>query len=572
MTKKHLALVVDVDRDLENAFERDGFEVVTATAAEATGVVDERDPRVLVLGQRVPHADAKRLVKGLPHSCASFLIVNGYTPDALARSLEVGVDAFIQAGVSQEELMRVVRQELQGRERASHERESLDVRPMVGSSEPMQNLCKMLAKTAPSKVPVLITGESGTGKELVARSVHRLSPRRNGPFIAVNCGAIPENLIESELFGHEKGAFTGATERKIGRFEAANGGTLFLDEIGELPLNMQVKLLRVLQDKRFERVGGNKPIEVDVRLLFATNRNLEDEVEAGRFRADLYYRIDVLRIEVPPLRRRKSDIELLWEHFVRQAAEEEGRTGLETRPDVVRLLMRYDWPGNVRELENVARQAVIRRSSGKITPRIIRDRLGGMDEDSSAPEVVGDTALRSLEEIERDAIIRTYRAVDSIKEAADILGISERKMYYRLKQYREQGWLEEEGARPSRDRPRIVFAHGKREAFGAVESGLHEKFDAIWVQDGMGLLNEVYESSPDAIVVQAALPVLDGLNVLELGYEHGWKMPVVLLGSADDYTTREYAEALGAAAFLDEPVDPNQLSWVIETALTVRTA
>jgi two-component system NtrC family response regulator len=256
---------------------------------------------------------------------------------------------------------------------------------MVGSSEPMKNLCRMLARTAPSSLTVLITGESGTGKELVARSIHRLSPRRDQPFVAVNCGAIPESLIESELFGHEKGAFTGATERKIGKFEAADGGTLFLDEIGELRLQMQVKLLRVLEDRRFHRVGGTEAIEVDIRLVCATNRDLAQAVEDGDFRPDLFYRIDVLRIETPPLRQRKSDIETLWEHFVQKTAAEEGREALETRPDVVRLLMRYDWPGNVRELENIARQAVIRRSRGKITPRIVRDRLRGTTADGDTP-------------------------------------------------------------------------------------------------------------------------------------------------------------------------------------------
>ncbi len=526
---------------------------------------------LLLIGADVPLAAARDhvLTTGARVGCPSFVVVDGYTPETLSKALDVGVDGLIPAAATDDEFMRIINKELHAQEHRPARGVPLRVQPMVGSSGPMQDLCRLLAKTAPTSVPILVTGESGTGKELVARSIHRLSPRRNGPFIALNCGAIPESLLESELFGHEKGAFTGATERRIGQFEAADGGTLFLDEIGELPLSMQVKLLRVLQDQHVQPVGATRSVEVDVRLVFATNRRLEDEVEAGRFRADLFYRIDVLRIEVPALRKRKSDIERLWEHFVARAAQDEGRTALETRPDVVQLLMKYDWPGNVRELENVARQAVIRRSTGKITPRIVRDRLrGGVHAtDPPAPH-----EIRSLEAIERDAIIRTYLTVTPVKDACEILGISERKMYYRLKQYREQGWLEEESQHAVIERPRLVFAHGERTAFVAAEPGLSTKFDSVWVEDGMGLINAVYESSPDAVVLQAALPVLDGLSILELGFEHNWRMPIVLLGTPDDFTTREYANALGVTAFLDEPVDTSQLAWVLETALTVRTA
>lgn len=564
------ALLIDADDAFADTLNDASFDCATTSSDEARSAADAFEPGLVVVGAEVSGADGRELVEDLveTHGCIALVIVDGYTPDAVGRVLEMGVDAFVQAGVSDAELLRIIEQEIRGREKghdASSDRVSIP--RMVGSSDPMKNLCKLLARTAPSSLTVLITGESGTGKELVARSIHRLSPRRDGAFIAVNCGAIPESLIESELFGHEKGAFTGATERKPGKFEAADGGTLFLDEIGELPLQMQVKLLRVLEDRSFHRVGGSKSIDVDIRLVCATNRDLEAAVESGDFRPDLFYRIDVLRIETPPLRRRKSDIETLWDHFVQKTAAEEGREALETRPDVVRMLMRYDWPGNVRELENVARQAVIRRSRGKITPRIVRDRLrGGGRTETQDPAAV---PLRSLEAIERDAIIRTYHAVDSVKEAAEILGISERKMYYRLKQYREQGHLRDES---DEDRPRVIFAHGDEDVFDSVSGELGESFETAWVKDGTGLLGQVYESSPDALVVQTELPILDGINVLELGYEHGWDIPVVLVSGSDDDAMREYAEALGAAAYLTGSVDPGQLAWVLDTALNVKTA
>ncbi len=559
MSTTPIARVVGDAGRLEGVLEADGFEIVRH---------DDASPTVLLLGTDVEPDEAEGFVA--EHDCPTFLVVEGYTPAALSRALSVGVDVVLQSGVSDREFLRILHKEMRAADESVRSPDApIDVGLMVGSSEPMRDLCRTLARTAPAEAPVLITGESGTGKELVARSIHRLSPRRNGPFVAVNCGAIAESVIESELFGHVRGAFTGATEDRIGQFEAANGGTLFLDEIGELPLKMQVKLLRVLQDSKVQRVGESSPRQLDVRFVFATNRQLEEEVEEGRFRADLFYRINVLRIEVPALRRRKSDIEMLWEHFVQKAAEQEGRTALQTRPDVVRLLMRYDWPGNVRELENIARQAVIRRTSGKITPRIVRDRLGDVSREATPP-VEPPFELKSLEEIERDAIIRTYEAVPSVKEACEVLGISERKMYYKLKQYREQGFLPEEGSQASR-RPRLVFAHGTREAFDAVREELGRKFDTSWVPDGMQLLNAVYELGPDAVVAQGSLPVLDGLNILELGFQHGWDIPIVLLGVRDDQASRDYAEALGAAAVMDDPVDGAQLSWVIETALTVRT-
>ncbi len=248
---------------------------------------------------------------------------------------------------------------------------------IVGKSEAMKQLYKVIGKVSASDLTVLIQGESGTGKELIARAIHYHSNRSSGPFIAVNSSAIPKDLLESEFFGHEKGAFTGAHEKKIGKFEVADGGTLFLDEIGDMPVDLQAKILRVIQEKEFERVGGNKPIRADVRIVTATNRNLETAIREGRFREDLYYRLNVVPIIVPPLRERKGDISLLVEHFLRRFrdeldVEEKGMT-----PEAMRILNSYEWPGNVRELENTVKRAMVMSSGSKILPEDLPTAIFG---------------------------------------------------------------------------------------------------------------------------------------------------------------------------------------------------
>ncbi|MDO8446478.1 MAG: nitrogen regulation protein NR(I) [Deltaproteobacteria bacterium] len=248
---------------------------------------------------------------------------------------------------------------------------------IVGKSEAMKQLYKLIGKVSASDLTVLIQGESGTGKELIARAIHYHSNRGNGPFIAVNSSAIPKDLLESEVFGHEKGAFTGAHERKIGKFEVADGGTLFLDEIGDMPVDLQAKILRVIQEKEFERVGGNKPIRADIRIVTATNRNLETAIREGRFREDLYYRLNVVPVIVPPLRERKGDISLLAEHFLRRFrdeldVEEKGMT-----PEAMRILNSYEWPGNVRELENTVKRAMVMSSGSKILPEDLPTAIFG---------------------------------------------------------------------------------------------------------------------------------------------------------------------------------------------------
>ena len=306
---------------------------------------------------------------------------------------------------------------------------------IVYVSEAMEEVMSKVVRTAESIATVLITGESGTGKELVAQAIHEVSNRKDKLLIAVNCSAIPENLIESDLFGHEKGAFTGADNRRIGRFEQAHGGTLFLDEIGEVPPAIQVKLLRVLQERKLERVGGNETIDVDVRIIAATNRNIEKEVKNNSFRQDLYYRLNVVGIEIPPLRKRKSDIPVLIEHFIKHYAQMHGKIIHSITPDALDNLVKYSFPGNIRELSNIIEQAVVFSREDIITIKDLPIRVSS--ESKSFKENL--TLEEQLTELEKTKLWQALRETNGNKSAAGrILGISESKTRYLLKKYGEE--------------------------------------------------------------------------------------------------------------------------------------
>jgi len=290
-----------------------------------------------------------------------------------------------------------------------------------------------MSLVAPTDATVLITGESGTGKELIANAIHLNSDRRDRPFIKVNCAALPETLLESELFGHEKGAFTGAVSRKKGRFELAHNASIFLDEIGEMPLSTQVKILRVLQEREFEPVGSGKTVKVDIRIIAATNKDLEEEIKEGRFREDLFYRLNVVSLNVPSLRERKDDIPLLADFFLKRYAEKNQRLIKGFSPRAMDLLMRYDWPGNARELENVIERAVILSRDNSITPGVFPRGIQGLDENNEMMFIVPG---KSLKEVERQMIIRTLDETGGNRtHAADILGISRRTLQLKLKEY-----------------------------------------------------------------------------------------------------------------------------------------
>jgi Nif-specific regulatory protein len=304
---------------------------------------------------------------------------------------------------------------------------------IVGTSAAMRAVYEMASQVAPSDATVLVTGESGTGKELVAMEIHRLSRRSKGPLVKVNCSALPESIIESELFGHEKGAFTGAATQRKGRFELANGGTLFLDEIGELSLQIQVKLLRVIQEREIERIGGSSTIKVDVRVITATNRNLEDEIAAGRFREDLYYRLNVFPIRVPPLRERKSDIILLADHFAEKYSRKNNKPIKRISSPALDLFMSYHWPGNVRELENCMERAVIVSTDMVIHSYHLPPSLQSAQSTNTAPTTTLEAALSRLE---KELIVEALKiSSGNMAAASRHLGISERQMGLRVHHY-----------------------------------------------------------------------------------------------------------------------------------------
>ncbi len=329
-------------------------------------------------------------------------------------------------------------------ERLSSENEMLrrdagqfDASEIVGDSQAMKDVFKMIGKVAPTDSTVYVYGESGTGKELVARAIHEASTRKDGPFVRVNCSALAETLLESELFGHEKGAFTGAHKRRLGRFELADGGTIFLDEIGDVSPTIQLKLLRVLQERSFERVGGEETIEVDVRVITATNKDLKEQVEEGKFREDLFYRLHIIPITLPPLRERPGDVELLVEHFLAKLA---GRTRSQVdglAADAMQALRTYQWPGNVRELENVIEHALVFAEGDKIHLADLPAAITGMSNENMLEIPQGDRSLPEiLEDLEKQLILRAFDKADGVKtETARLLGIKTSALYYKLEKY-----------------------------------------------------------------------------------------------------------------------------------------
>jgi len=311
----------------------------------------------------------------------------------------------------------------------------------------MLSVFKTIRQVAASSASVLLLGESGTGKELFAQALHQTSPRRQKPFVKVACAALPETLLESELFGHEKGSFTGAIFTRAGRFEAADGGTLFLDEIGDITPTVQVKLLRFLEEREFERVGGNKTFKVDVRIVAATHRDLKKKLEDGSFREDLYYRLNVIEIHIPALRERPGDIPLLAHHFLRKYADANSKDIRGIGDDVMALLLAHPWPGNVRELENAMERAVVLSDGTELLPNHFPTlRRAAGDEAGRTPSQTSSLGVRipgsPLADLEREAILRTLEAVGgSTSKAAAILDISARKIQYKLKEYQQQGAL-----------------------------------------------------------------------------------------------------------------------------------
>ncbi len=444
-------LVVDDEprarRALVELLQGDGYEVREASDGfKALGVLRDWQADVLLTDWRMPVMDGltllKKARKSTPNLAVVVMTAFGSVENAV-EAMKAGADEYLTKPLNFDAVELVLERAVE-RLKVLRELESLRAAqqssPKIrisGNSPPVQKMIKLIDQVADSRATVLITGESGTGKELIARRVHDKSSRAHMPFVRLHCAALAESLLESELFGHEKGAFTGATMKRSGRFEEADGGTLFLDEIAEIPQSVQVKLLRFLQQREFERVGGNKTLEVDVRVVAATNRDLDKEVREGRFREDLFFRLNVIHIEAPPLRARMGDVPVLARVFLAKYAEENKKEVREICPKAIERLESYDWPGNVRELENIMERAVVLVDGGRVEVHHLPPNLG-RDAASTGSEIHIPGA--TLQELEHYAILKTYEATGgSTSETADILGISVRKVQYRLRDYREKG-------------------------------------------------------------------------------------------------------------------------------------
>jgi DNA-binding NtrC family response regulator len=382
MNHKNRILVVDdedVVRDvLATLLGAEGYLVDLAeNGAQALDMVGGEDYRVVLLDLMMPDIDGLRVLESFQarQSAPSTIVLTAYASiDKAVRATKLGAFDFITKPFKNDEILVAVKNAIeQHRLRDENERlkstlrQRFSYRNIIGKSEPMQQIFALISQIAPRRSTVLIQGESGTGKELVAKAIHAESTRADAPFVAINCGNIPSELLESELFGHVRGAFTGASSTKKGLFEAADGGTVFLDEVASISLEMQAKLLRVIQEREFRRLGGLENIKVDVRIIAATNSDLQDAVAAGKFRDDLYYRLNVIVIKLPSLRERAEDIPLLAEHFIRKYCEENGRSLCTMDAVAIKVLLEYDWPGNVRELENVMERAVVLCPENHIT-------------------------------------------------------------------------------------------------------------------------------------------------------------------------------------------------------------
>jgi two-component system NtrC family response regulator len=448
-------LIVDDEKNyllvLSAVLEEEGYEVLTALSGpEALETQKSSDVDLVLTDMKMPGMDGIELLERIkvydPDLPVIMMTAHG-TVDKAVEAMQKGAYSYILKPFENERLILYVEKAIsvyrvikENRRLRNAVESQYQFGNIIGKSKAMRDVFETIQKVAPSSATVLIEGESGTGKELVAKSIHFNSPRRDNPFVAVNCSALAESLLESELFGHERGAFTGAVSSKKGRFELAHGGTLFLDEIGELSANLQVKLLRVLQEKTIERVGGVRSVAVDIRVIAATNKNLYLEMRAGRFREDLFYRLNVVHIAIPPLKDRREDLHLLVNHFLQKYAAER-KSSVPVRgigQDVDRLFDEYSWPGNVRELENVIERAMILCPNEIITgndlPRGFRSSLDNALHLEGIP--AGAQLYETLEMVERAMIQRAMKMADNVQShAAAILGIGKSGLNQKIKKY-----------------------------------------------------------------------------------------------------------------------------------------
>ncbi len=443
-------LVVDdedsIRQTLSGVLTDEGYEVLTAgSGEEAVRLVDEEMPNLVLLDIWLPGMDGIETLKYLKseHQNIPVIIMSGHgNIETAVKATKLGAFDFIEKPLSLEKMILVISHAL---DMVSLEEENKLLRQKIthdyeltGSSPVIMDLKETISIVAPTNAWILIMGENGTGKELVARSIHRKSKRAGKPFVEVNCAAIPEELIESELFGHEKGAFTGATAKKRGKFDLAHEGTIFLDEVADMSQKVQAKTLRILQEKTFERVGGNRLITTDVRVVAATNKDLEKEMEEGRFRQDLYYRLNVIPLRIPPLRERKEDIPLLVTRFLKEFSIKEGEAEKMIAEDALSILIEHNWPGNVRELKNIIERLVIMVKGRTITsdhvPLLVK---GELDIDAERPLIYNGDSFRSAKmDFEKHFIARKLKEFDgNISKTAEAIGLERSNLHRKIKGY-----------------------------------------------------------------------------------------------------------------------------------------
>lgn len=443
-------LVVDDEHSMQEFLEirlrNEGYEVQTAGDFDSASLaLDADDFDLLITDMQMPGRDGIDLLrhaKQVQPELVAIVVTAFATAETAIAAMKEGAYDYLTKPFKVDEISLVVEKALEKKllarenQRLRHElRHERTKRPLIGNSDAMTRIYEMISRVADTKTNVLVSGESGTGKELVARAIHGESERSEGPFVALNCAAIPETLLESELFGHVKGSFTGAVSNKEGLFEAADHGSLFLDEIGEIPFSLQVKLLRAIQEKAIRRVGGNQDHQFDVRIIAATNRRLEDEVAAGRFREDLYYRLNVIAIEIPPLRDRAEDLPLLIHHFIDKYRVELGKDVKGLEPDAIRVLQGYPFPGNVRELENVIERAVALSRGDWVGVDALPPTIFASPTERTSPQIPAEgVKLESLvADYERGLLREALGQSGGVKKrAAQLLGISFRSFRYRL--------------------------------------------------------------------------------------------------------------------------------------------
>ena len=441
---------VSICQSLGAILKDEGYQVLVAGSGEdALKSIDSEMPQLVLLDIWLPGMDGLETLKAIKAAHPNILVImmSGHgTIETAVKATKLGAFDFIEKPLSLDKViilvsnaLNVVRLEEENvllKQKVSHQYE------LTGNSQIINELKEMISIVAPTNAWILIMGENGTGKELVARSVHHLSHRSHKPIVEVNCAAIPEELIESELFGHEKGAFTGATEKKRGKFDLAHEGTIFLDEVADMSLKAQAKILRILQEKKFERVGGNKVIDMDVRVLAATNKDLEKEMEAGRFRQDLYYRLHVIPLLVPTLRERNEDIRPLAERFLLDFALKEGEPKKVITDDAIKLLMQHDWPGNVRELKNIIERLIILTPNDEITAKDIPFLSARIDDSEElpaqpVPAAAADLLKDAKMDFERQFIIKKLEENEgNISKTAEAIGLERSNLHKKLKSFK----------------------------------------------------------------------------------------------------------------------------------------